>query len=124
VINLDAAITSSQTTIVLERFFTTAEFPEAGVVLIDTEEIHYSGIAGDRLTGCTRGFNSTSAAAHAKDAEVTLVTTDVSVTPITRLSEDQRDRIVPPVAGMLIYNTTSDKLNVYTGSDWEIVTSV
>lgn len=123
-INLDANITDIQTTIVLERFLTTGEFPLSGVIQIDYEEIHYSGIAGDSFLNCTRGFNSTSAASHDKDAEVTLVVEDANVSPITKISEAQRDRILAPVSGMLIYNTDSNKLNVHNGTDWEEVTSV
>ena len=35
----------------------------------------------------------------------------------------QRDGISSPRVGMLIYNSTKNKLNVYTGAEWEAVTS-
>lgn len=35
----------------------------------------------------------------------------------------QRDAIASPVAGLIIFNTTTHKLNVYTGSAWETITS-
>ncbi len=35
----------------------------------------------------------------------------------------QRDAIASPPTGGMIYNTTTNKLNVYTGSAWEAVTS-
>lgn len=38
------------------------------------------------------------------------------------MTETQRDNIATPVAGLVIYNTTSSKLNVYT-SAWEAITS-
>jgi hypothetical protein len=41
---------------------------------------------------------------------------------IPRLTTTQRNALTA-VAGMLIYNTTSNKLNFYTGSGWEAVTS-
>jgi hypothetical protein len=41
---------------------------------------------------------------------------------IPRLTTTQRNALTA-VAGMLIYNTTSHKLNFYTGSGWEAVTS-
>lgn len=39
-----------------------------------------------------------------------------------RMTSAERDAIVAPVAGLLIYNTTTSKLNVYTTA-WEQVTS-
>jgi hypothetical protein len=39
------------------------------------------------------------------------------------LSTTARDAIASPVARMIIYNTTTNKINVYTGSAWEVVTS-
>jgi hypothetical protein len=35
----------------------------------------------------------------------------------------ERNTLVNPKKGQIIYNTTSDKLNVYTGS-WEEITSI
>jgi len=40
-----------------------------------------------------------------------------------RMTSTQRDAIVSPPEGLVIYNTTTHKLNVYTGSAWEAVTS-
>jgi len=40
-----------------------------------------------------------------------------------RMTTTQRDAIPSPTAGMVIYNTTTNKLNVYTIA-WEAVTSV
>jgi hypothetical protein len=35
----------------------------------------------------------------------------------------QRDAVASPVAGLAVYNTTTNKLNFYNGSAWEAVTS-
>lgn len=40
-----------------------------------------------------------------------------------RMTGTQRDAISSPTAGLVIYNSTTNKLNVYTGSGWEAVTS-
>lgn len=40
-----------------------------------------------------------------------------------RMTETQRDAISSPAAGLMIYNTTTSKLNVYTNA-WETITSV
>ena len=38
-------------------------------------------------------------------------------------STTQRDEILNPQLGMLIYNKTNNKLQVYTASGWETITS-
>jgi len=39
------------------------------------------------------------------------------------LTTTQRDAIASPKAGMTIFNSSTSKLNFYTGSAWEAVTS-
>ena len=41
---------------------------------------------------------------------------------LPRLTTTQRDAISTPPAGLMIYNTTTNKLNVFTTA-WEAVTS-
>lgn len=41
-----------------------------------------------------------------------------------RMTATQRDAIAAPTAGLVVYNSTSNKLNVYTGAAWEAITSV
>lgn len=85
--NLSAAINNSVTTIGLDD---TRGFASAGMVVIGTENIIYTGkstaFGAGNLTGCTRASNSTSAAAHLIDAEVQSMrpigyTGDVLITP-------------------------------------------
>jgi hypothetical protein len=40
-----------------------------------------------------------------------------------RMSDGQRDAIATPPAGLMIYNTTTNKLNFYNGTAWQAVTS-
>jgi len=77
---LSAAITStSATTIALTD---ATGFPRAGLVLIDSEAVSYTGITDNTLTGCTRGASylisdvptSTTAATHSNGAAVTCFT--------------------------------------------------
>ena len=35
----------------------------------------------------------------------------------------QRNAIASPLPGLTIYNTTTNKLNLWTGAAWEVVTS-
>lgn len=41
-----------------------------------------------------------------------------------RMTTTERDAITSPAAGLVIFNTTTSKLNVYSGTAWESVTSV
>lgn len=58
---LSAAITSSETAI---NLLDASSYPYSGVIQIDSEQIAYTGRTAVALTGCTRGYNSTTAASH------------------------------------------------------------
>jgi len=45
-------------------------FSSTGTIFIENEEITYTGISTNTLTGCTRGANSTTAATHANGTSV------------------------------------------------------
>ena len=66
---LNGAITSSSSTITVDSV---SQLPETGTLLIDSEQITYTTLnsSANTITGLTRGANSTTAAAHADDAEV------------------------------------------------------
>jgi hypothetical protein len=51
----------------------THNFPTAGTLYIDGEQVTYSGKTATTFTGCTRGANSTAAASHANGTTVTIV---------------------------------------------------
>ena len=67
---LNGAINASTTTIVLTS---STNFPSTGTnhILIGTEEISYTGISGNSLTGVTRGVRNTTAATHSDGATIT-----------------------------------------------------
>ena len=60
--------------------------------------------------------------APATSAALTVTSTTQGVL-LPRMTATQRDAIATPAAGLLVYNTTSGKLNFYNGSAWEAVTS-
>lgn len=74
---LSADLTDSATTISVDS---TDGFPSKGTLLIGTEQITYTGSTGTTFTGCTRGANSTDAAAHADEAKVIKVTSSQTTT--------------------------------------------
>jgi hypothetical protein len=39
------------------------------------------------------------------------------------MTEVQRDAISAPAAGLVIYNTTTNKLNLRVAAAWEVITS-
>jgi len=69
---LNGTINSSATSITLTS---AASFTASGAIVIDTEYITYSGKSTNTLTGCVRGAQGTTAAAHTSGAVVTQVTT-------------------------------------------------
>jgi hypothetical protein len=58
---LSADINSTVSTISLTNATT---YPNSGTVIIDSEQIGYTGKNGNTLTGCVRGVNSTTPASH------------------------------------------------------------
>jgi hypothetical protein len=58
---LATSINSSVTTIALTD---ASSYPNAGTVVIDSEQITYTSKDGNTLIGCVRGANSTTAASH------------------------------------------------------------
>jgi len=66
---LDGALTAIATTITLDSVW---QFPTTGTLLIDSEQITYTGTntANNTITGCVRGANSTTAATHTDNTAV------------------------------------------------------
>ena len=72
---LNGTITNSATSIVLTD---ASLFTASGTIKIDNERITYTGKSTNTLTGCTRAFNSTAAAAHTTGAAVEQVVNSFS----------------------------------------------
>ena len=72
---LDGAITSTSTTAGITLASSTG-FSTTGTkqIRIDTEDLSYTGISSDVLTGVTRGVNGTTAATHSDGATITDIT--------------------------------------------------
>jgi hypothetical protein len=64
---LSAAIAVDAVTVPITS---TTNFNSAGVALIGTEYIYYTGISGSSLIGCTRGYGSTVARAYASGTAI------------------------------------------------------
>ena len=65
---LDGTHTDSVTTLTL---VSSTGFATEGTVFVGSEEISYTAVSGNTLTGCTRGANSTTAAAYSSGVVVT-----------------------------------------------------
>jgi hypothetical protein len=76
-INDGSDIDDSQTTITVDS---TLGFPQEGKIKIDSEIISYTGKTPTTFTGCGRGANSTTEAAHLDDAVIIMATLPASVT--------------------------------------------
>lgn len=57
-----------------------SKFPSSGTIIIENEIITYTGISTDTLTGCTRGFNDSTATTHSDNADVHSTVVEISGT--------------------------------------------
>lgn len=64
---LNGSLSSSSTTITVDD---TKDFPEQGRLLVDNEEVFYTGKTPTTFTGCTRGARSTRAIAHSDNSVI------------------------------------------------------
>ena len=71
--NLASDIDDSVTTVSVSD---SSVLTSSGVIQIDSEQISYSGKSGNDLTGCTRGYNSTSSVSHSLGATVAQIQTE------------------------------------------------
>ena len=74
---LDGGINSSVTTVTVDS---TSGFEDIGTILIGDEQITYTAKTATTFTTCTRGANSTTAAAHSDDVTVTIANVWYDVT--------------------------------------------
>lgn len=64
---LDGSLNDSVTTITVDS---TSGFDSSGTIAVGSEEITYTGTTATTFTGCTRGANNTTAAAHDDDSPI------------------------------------------------------
>ncbi len=92
---LNGALTSAATTITVDS---TVDFPEVGRLLIDNEEILYTGKTPTTFTGCVRGIHGTAAASHLDNAAVYTGYNRVIITDFQkRVPILQRDKDIEPI---------------------------
>jgi hypothetical protein len=87
---LNGDITDSVDAIILTS---ATGFTATGTILIGTEQITYTGISTETLTGCTRAANSTTAAAHDSGANVIEIYTTFTAGTIS----DNVNNIIHPL---------------------------
>jgi hypothetical protein len=58
-----------------------------------------------------------------QDCAILTVTSTTQGLLFPRMTETQRDAISAPAAGLVIYNTTTNKLNLRVAAAWEVITS-
>lgn len=65
---LNGSLTATATTVTVDS---TASFSQRGRITVESEVIDYTGTTSTTFTGCTRGVEGSTAAAHADDITVT-----------------------------------------------------
>ena len=110
---LDGGITDSETAITLAS---ASGFTSSGTILIGSEQITYSGISSNTLTGCVREVNGTTKAAHNSGdtvVEIYTVFTDGSIsTGVTRVRP--LNYVSPQLLTRLSAGSTSGLPEMYT----------
>jgi hypothetical protein len=98
----------------------------AGVDNSDSDKFKISSNAtlgtNDRVTITSTGQVGIAQNAPVASALVEMVSTTQGLL-LPRMTEAQRDLIATPAAGLLIYNTTSNKLDIRVAAAWEEITS-
>ena len=84
-VNASSGLSASVTTITVAS---TTDFSSTGTLHIGGEQITYTGISGNDFTGCTRGANSTTAAAIANSTTVTQFSEGESPRAIVRTPDN------------------------------------
>lgn len=110
---------------------TAANFPSKGKIMIDSEIILYAAKSSNTLTGCVRGFDSTTASTHNDSSTVTLL----SRSPQGSFGTDQThagwyknrgssnktlrvDDSDLLMTGVIRYNRANNLYQGYNGSGW------
>lgn len=100
--------------------------PAGGVVVNEQGNDADTRIEGDTATNLifvdasqdAVGINQSTIPAS---AVFDVASTTKGARPAPSMTETQRNAIASPTAGLLVYNTSTNKLNVYNGSAWEEV---
>jgi len=82
----------------------------------------FSTTGTERMTIAATGEIGVGTASPSTKAMLDLTSTTKGFLP-PRMTTTQRDAISAPPAGLMVYNSTTNKLNFYNGSAWEAVTS-
>jgi hypothetical protein len=113
-------------------------FQQTAQIFAEASENHSGSAEGTNLRFLTTIAGATSATERMRTSETGGIligtTTDVPSAILTLssttkglrlpvLTTVQRDAISSPAEGIVIFNTTTNKLNFYTGAAWEAVTS-
>ena len=98
---LSAAVNSSVTILPVVN---AGSYPNSGVVTIDFEKIAYTGRTSSSLTGCTRGYDSTSAVSHIQYSTLTYSVPN----QVMNHEYDNDDQSVTPRLPIASYIESSD----------------
>ena len=113
---LNGALTDSATTVTVDS---TTGFETAGTITIGAENITYTGKTSTTFTSCTRGADSTSAAAHDDDSTVTRSTKWYNITrssgAYTATADENWTSTI--IGGVLVLTNNFDKPQYWALSD-------
>ena len=77
--------------------------------------------SGDQITQCTIGYETFRSPSASAILDIRSSTLGVL---LPRMTTTQKNAIATPATGLIVYDTTLNKLALYTGSAWETITSL
>jgi hypothetical protein len=98
---LDSNLTADATSV---QLLDGTAYPASGTVVIESEQITYTGITGNTLTGCVRGANSTTATSHLAYTPVNYYIPN----QIMEHEQGQDDQSLPVAQPIYSYISSSD----------------
>jgi len=87
------------------------------------QNIGYQNVTGDNLMNTSSGSTVIGSSSISTSAILTLVSTTKGLLP-PRMTTTQKNAISSPATGLFLFDTTLNKLCVFTGTFWETITSI
>jgi len=109
----DNPLTAGATTVNVSD---TTGFPTVGILTVDLEAIHYTGLTATSFTGCTRGFDGTTGASHPVSTtvfhDIPAAHHNVLKDEIIAVTDDIRDSITADLDDSVAAATTAGDLKI------------
>jgi hypothetical protein len=98
--------------------------PNVASIVANTPHTAFENTSGNILLGTTSGSVGIGATSTINASSILQVTSTTQGFLPPRMTTAQKNAIATPATGLVVYDTTLNKLALYTGAGWETVTSI